>query len=64
MENKDFEKLEKRIVDTISNIQAGLLQPSESGIESDLNLMKRLNISSYKNLKDEYWDVINDIKNF
>lgn len=64
MENKDFIKLEKRITDKMSNIQAGVLNPSDSEIETDLNLMKRLNISSYKDLRDEYKSIINDIKNF
>jgi len=63
MSNKDYIKLEKIIVEEISNVKSGMLIPSDSNIEKNLNLMKRLNILSYKDLKDEYKSIINNMKN-
>ncbi len=60
MSRKDLDKLEKRILGKITDIQNNGMSPKDSEIDKDLNLMKRLDLPTYEDLMVKYKEVKNE----
>lgn len=63
MKEKDLIKLETIIISKINKVKNCEISPEDSGVGKDLNLMRRLDESTYDDLLEKYKIAFNEYKN-